>query len=113
MSKKNFMSNSNATNVFTQFANAIKNRVITSMIASKESTSTASKNYSDGDYLILNDVLYKVTTDIQQGYMIVTSGNNANVVASSIDTELKSKQDDTGFVVKNGKLCVRHVVDED
>ena len=110
---KNFMSNGNATSVFTVFANAIKNRVISSMIASKESSTTASKNYSAKDYLILNDVLYKVTDDIGTGDTIITSGVNANVTSTSVTLEMKDKQDDIGLVVKNGKLCVRHVVEED
>lgn len=109
----NFMSNGNANNVLTQFAAAIKNRIISSIIASKESSNTASKNYSVGDYLILNDVLYKVTADIAQGYMIVISGNNANVASTNVGSELSSKQGDMGFVIKNGKLCVRHVVEEE
>ena len=86
---KNFMSNGNATSVFTEFANAIKNRIISSMIASKESSTTASKAYSVGSYLILNDVLYKVTTAIAQGGTIVTTGANANVQSTSITDEIK------------------------
>ena len=110
---KNFMSNSNAVSVLTEFATAIKNRVISSMIASKESSSTASKNYSSGDYLILNDVLYKVIDDIPEGYMIVTTGVNANVEPTNVTGELKNKQEDIGLLVKNGKLCVRYTVEEE
>ena len=108
----NFMDYSNANTVFGQFANAIKNRIVSSMLATKETSTTSSKAYSKGDYLILNDVLYKVKTDIVSGGTIVTSGDNANVVSTAIGSELKNKQDDIGFVVKNGKLCVRHIVEE-
>lgn len=108
----NFMDYSNANSVFGQFANAIKNRILMSMLATKETSTTSSKAYAEGDYLILNNILYKVKTNIVSGGTIVISGNNANVAETTIGSELKNKQDDTGFVVKNGKLCVRHIIEE-
>ena len=84
----NFMNFGNANAVLTEFANAIKNRVLISLIATKETSTTASKAYTTGKYLVLNDVLYKVTSDIAQGGTIVTSGTGANVIATTVGDEL-------------------------
>ena len=86
----NFMNFGNANAVLTEFANAIKNRVLISLIATKETSTTASKAYTTGKYLVLNDVLYKVTSDIAQGGTIVTSGASANVSSTTVGDELGS-----------------------
>ena len=56
-----------------------------------ETSTTASHAYKVGDYLILNGLFYKVTTAITSGGTIVTSGNNANVIPTTVAAELENK----------------------
>jgi len=59
-------------------------------IATVETDATsASKGYAVGDQLILEDVMYDVTTSISQGDALVVGTNIS--VASSITTQLKAK----------------------
>ena len=69
--------------VKTKLANAVYN--LLSMIADTETTYTASKNYSVGDYLIVDSTLYKVTSAITSGSTITP---NTNVTATTIMAEL-------------------------
>lgn len=83
--------------------NAVENRVIKSYVdtaaanilgnfATVETTTTASQAYAIGSRLIYNGVLYRVTTAIALGGTIVTTGNNANVVAVTVDSEMKRRR---------------------
>lgn len=57
------------------------------IIAQTETTSTASQNYAVGDYLILNNQLYKVTVAISSGETI-TPGTNVELI--TLTSEVKS-----------------------
>jgi hypothetical protein len=83
--------------------NAVENRVIKSYVdtaaanilgnfATVETTTTASQAYAIGSRLVYNGVLYRVTTAIASGGTIVTTGNNANVVAVTVDSEMKRRR---------------------
>lgn len=58
------------------------------IIATVESTTTASKAYDADDYLMYDETLYKVTTAIAIGGTIVTTGAGANVEATDVTTEI-------------------------
>ena len=64
------------------------------MIATVEATSTASKNYAVGEFLVYNDTLYKVVSIISSGGTI-TPGTNC--IADTIENELNQKQDALTF----------------
>lgn len=57
------------------------------LIALTEETSTASRTYAIGDYLILNNVLYKVTAAISSGGTITVG---TNVAATTVTDEIKA-----------------------
>lgn len=57
-------------------------------ISDVEATTTASKAYTTGEYLIYGGVLYKVTSDIASGGTITTSGVSANVTAVKVTDEM-------------------------
>lgn len=57
------------------------------LIAPTEVTNKATRNYTTGSYLILNNVLYKVTTNIANGGTI---SPNSNVTATTIMAEFMS-----------------------
>ena len=59
------------------------------LIADTEKTTTASKNYAVGDYLIYNNQLYKVTSAIASGATITVG---TNVTATTIMAEIKALQ---------------------
>ena len=59
----------------------------TSTLATVESTSTASKAYSVGDYLVYNGILYRVTAAISAGQTL-TPGTN--ITATNAGAELTS-----------------------
>ena len=61
------------------------NRSLGNIVAPLESSSTASANYSVGDYLIYNSQLYKVSAAITSGNTL-TPGTN--LVATNVATEL-------------------------
>lgn len=56
-------------------------------IATTEATTTASKAYTQGDYLILNGKFYRVTSAISSGGTITVG---TNVSATTIAAELKA-----------------------
>ena len=58
------------------------------VIAGVESTSTASKAYSVGEYLVLNGILYKVTVAIAEEDTITDTGAGANVTSKTVGEEL-------------------------
>lgn len=67
-------------------------------IASPEASTTASKAYAVGDYLIYNGKLYTVTTAIASGGTIITSGSGQNVTEipgglSAVCSDLKNAFD--------------------
>lgn len=55
-------------------------------IATVQNTTTASKNYAVGEFLILNGQLYKVTSAIATGATIIVG---SNVVATTVEAELE------------------------
>lgn len=57
-------------------------------LATVEASTTASKPYSAGEYLVLGGVLYKVTANIAQGGTIVTEGAGKNVDLATVGGEL-------------------------
>ena len=57
-------------------------------LATVEASTTASKAYSAGEYLVLGGVLYKVTANIAQGGTIVTEGAGKNVDLATVGAEL-------------------------
>lgn len=61
--------------------------VAASTVATVESTSTASKSYATGDYLVYTGILYKVIADISSGQTL-TPGTN--ISATTAGAELKS-----------------------
>ena len=63
-------------------------RATQSMIAGRESSSTATKNYSVGDLVIVSDALYRVTAAIASGETI-TPGTN--VAQTAISGEINDK----------------------
>lgn len=65
-------------------------RLNTDEIAPSENSSTASKAYAVGDYMIRNGKLFRVTTAITSGGSIISSGDNANIVKTTLGAELKS-----------------------
>ena len=77
--------------------NPVENRVIDAQLKTKatqaqlatvEASTTASKAYSAGEYLVLGGVLYKVTANIAQGGTIVTEGAGKNVDLATVGAEL-------------------------
>ena len=58
-----------------------------SLIAPTEVTNKATRNYTAGSYLILNNTLYKVTSNIANGGTITP---NTNVTATTIMAEFMS-----------------------
>lgn len=78
-------------------ANPVENRVIDAQLKTKanqaqlatvEASTTASKAYSAGEYLVLGGVLYKVTANIAQGGTIVTESAGKNVDLATVGGEL-------------------------
>lgn len=69
---------------------AMAARALAQNQATIESSSTASRNYSKGEYLVYNGLLYKVTSAISSGGAI-TPGTNC--VATNTGAELKSLND--------------------
>lgn len=63
---------------------------ISGLIATDESTLTASKSYAIGERFLVKGALYKATAAIVQGTSIVTTGVNANCEATTVDEELAS-----------------------
>lgn len=71
----------------TDLQNALNAKANTSTLATVESTSTASKAYSVGDYLVLNGQLYEVTTAITSGETLTVG---TNISATTVGDELTS-----------------------
>lgn len=76
---------------FNPYASVDKNKANSVIISGVENSSTASQAYSAGDYLILNDVLYRVTSDIASAGSIITSGSGTNVIITTVTDELQDK----------------------
>lgn len=88
---------------------AVQRQIVPS--AEIESSTTATKSYEVGDYLILNGVLRKVTASIAKGSTISDSNSAATTVtgevATAIDTVSKFKSDYEKMTVGSGyiELC--------
>lgn len=65
----------------------IKDGLVRTMISDVESSTTATRAYSVGEYLSIGNTLYKVTQAISSGGTI-TPGTN--VTATTVGTELSS-----------------------
>ena len=74
--------NENIEDIDTRIDNILNND-----IATRETSTIASKNYSIGDYIVLDDQLYKVTSAIASGATIVPG---TNVSATTLETEIKT-----------------------
>lgn len=64
-------------------------------LAYVEGSAVASKNYVVGDYLILEDVLYKVTAAISSGAALVV---NTNITAAVVCDQLKTHEDNIPWI---------------
>ena len=91
-------------------ANPVENRVIDAQLKTKanqaqlatvEASTTASKAYSAGEYLVLGGVLYKVTANIAQGGTIVTEGAGKNVDLATVGGELSGLNSNITDLTKN------------
>ena len=72
----------NFEDLFNDFVDEVKHDIT----ANDDGTSTtATQNWSIGDWLWLNDVLYIVTNDITEGNAYVFTGNNANVKQITVE----------------------------
>lgn len=74
------------------------------MLATIEASTTASKAYAVGDYLIANDKIYKVTAAIASGGTITVGTNVAEAKVGTELTELNRQISDLGLSVVSGKL---------
>ena len=90
MSAKNFVSYGDAETLFTGVGNKVKAKANQTQLATVEASTTASKAYSSGEYLVLGGVLYKVTANIAQGGTIVTEGAGKNVDLATVGGELNA-----------------------
>ncbi len=64
-----------------------KTDLIEGIIANVETSATATRNYSVGDLLILNDILYKVTSAITAGETITPE---TNVTTTTVEAEINA-----------------------
>lgn len=71
----------------TDLQNALNAKANTSTLATVESTTTASKAYAVGDYLVYNGILYKVISAIDSGETLTP---NTNIEATTAGAELTS-----------------------
>ena len=72
---------------------------ISDLIATTENSTIASKNYAIGDYLILNNIFYKVISAITSGTTIEVG---TNIAATTITNEIKSSKpyvDSNNYIV--------------
>lgn len=79
---------------------------ILNMVATVEDSTTASKSYAIGDFLILDNVLYIVTKAIDSGETIIvdtTGGNNNVETRQLVDNDIDLKESIEDFK-SNGKL---------
>lgn len=97
---------------FTEMEADIVN--LKSDLASVEESTTASKDYAVGEYLVLEGVLYEVTAEISSGATITP---NTNVIATTVAAELEKKADTDGnypnMTVGNAEQLVATVGVED
>lgn len=81
----------------------------TSTLATVERSSTASKTYAVGDYLVYNGILYKVISEIQSGHTLTPGTNisatNAGAELTSLNNGLTTLTDKV--VVSNGIFTYR------
>lgn len=75
-------------------------------LATVEASTTASKAYSAGEYLVLGGVLYKVTANIAQGGTIVTEGAGKNVDLATVGGELSAVKNGLIYMIINQPTVV-------
>lgn len=82
-----FVENANVEEVtFEELFNSFIDNIKHNITANDDGIrTTASKNWSKGDWLWLNDILYIVTSDITEGNAYVFTGANANVKRTTIE----------------------------
>lgn len=68
--------------------NATKSRQANANIAATESDYTATRNYTVGELILIDNTLYKVTKNVPNGGSIVPNGN---VVATKLSAEIADK----------------------
>ena len=83
----------------------------TSTLATVESTSTASKAYTVGSYLVYNGILYRVTAAISAGHTLTPGTNisatNAGAELTSLNNGLKIvKYEGTHSISSNGNIVI-------
>ena len=83
----------------------------TSTLATVESTSTASKAYTVGSYLVYNGILYRVTAAISAGHTLTPGTNisatNAGAELTSLNNGLKIvKYEGTHSISSNGNTVI-------
>jgi hypothetical protein len=83
------------TTVEDELKEAGQGNVQYGMIASVEETSTASKAYSEGEYLIYNGTLYRVTSSISSGGTLTPNTNITAVIVGDELTDLNNAEIDT------------------
>ncbi len=86
-----YYSEQSAASAAASAASAASVPATQSMIAPREASSTATRNYSVGDLVIIGDVLYRVTAAIASGETI-TAGTN--VTADTVSAELAELDDE-------------------
>lgn len=72
----------------TDLQNALNAKANTSTLATVESSSSASKAYAEGDYLVYNGQLYKVTAEIVVGDTLTVGTNIESTTVGSQLSEL-------------------------
>lgn len=85
--------NCTTTNVTTEIATAVAtagDEAIDMICAVVENTTTATRNYSAGDYFIFNNILYRVTATITVGTTIIPNTNCVSTTTSDELSELNS-----------------------
>ena len=79
----------NFEDLFNDFVDEVKHDITAN---DDGGSPTATQSWTAGTWVWLNDVLYKVTSDIAQGNAYVFSGVNANVEQITVEGELKSEE---------------------
>ena len=79
----------NFEDLFNDFVDEVKHDITAN---DDGGSPTATQSWTAGTWLWLNDVLYKVTSDITQGNAYVFSGDNANVEQITVEGELKNEE---------------------
>lgn len=86
----------------TDLVAALDAKANTSNLATIESSTTASQEYSTGDHLVLNGQLYEVIADIDSGETLTVG---TNISATTVGDELTSLNN--GLTTKSGTVTLK------